>query len=64
MPSFLFSLALLLPAVVNAANDWNAPCLQGSCSFDLHNSTSPHGGAAGSIYIVRFLSHSFRFLVR
>ncbi|KAI0689061.1 hypothetical protein BC835DRAFT_1418822 [Cytidiella melzeri] len=30
---------LLLPAVVNAANDWNTPCHTGECSYDLHNST-------------------------
>ncbi|KAI0087808.1 hypothetical protein BDY19DRAFT_1042228 [Irpex rosettiformis] len=33
---------LLLPAVVRAANSWNAPCHTGECSYDLKNST--HAG--------------------
>ena len=50
-----FSLALLLPCIVSAANDWTKPCHDGTCAYDLHNHTSPHGVAGGSLYLVRTL---------
>lgn len=43
--------ALLLPAVARAANNWNAPCHTGECSFDLHNSTHA-GSVRASLTIV------------
>lgn len=56
--SAFFALALLLPAVVSAANDWKTPCLNGTCSYDLHNGTAAHGVAGGSVYLVSSLSLS------
>ena len=50
-----FSLALLLPSIVSAANDWTKPCHDGTCAYDLHNSTSPHGVAGGSLFLVSTL---------
>ena len=60
MRSFLYSLVLLLPAVAHAANDWSKPCLSGSCSYDVKNTTSPQGSPAGTLHIVgrRFSSYA------
>lgn len=58
--SKFFALCLLLPAVASAANDWNTPCTSGSCSYDLHNSSSTSGhSAGGSLWIVRLHFHTF-----
>ncbi|KAI0345976.1 hypothetical protein BDW22DRAFT_936994 [Trametopsis cervina] len=42
--------ALLLPAVVHAANNWNSPCHSGECSYDLHNST--HTGSVRASMVI------------
>ncbi|KAJ3528236.1 hypothetical protein NM688_g8023 [Phlebia brevispora] len=34
-----FFLALLMPGVALALNDWSVPCLEGQCSYDLSNGT-------------------------
>ena len=57
-----------IPKVVQAANDWTKPCLQGVCSYDLPASTN----ASGSVQLVRisflpspeFSSHNYACVSR
>ena len=46
-------------AVVRAANDWNTPCFNGECSWDLP-ATNADGtpGASGTMVVVSNLSRS------
>lgn len=50
--SHFASLILLVPAVLAAANNWNSPCFDGNCAYDVV-STGPHGTTTGSLFIVR-----------
>ena len=51
--SSLYSLVLLLPAMAQAANDWNKPCLSGSCSYDAVNSNKTHTTPIATLHLVR-----------
>ena len=48
----LAALALLVPSVLGAANNWNTPCFNGKCAYDVAQS-GPHGRSTGSLFIVR-----------
>ena len=52
---YLVALALTVGRyqLVLAANDWQIPCVQGQCSWDLPSDS----GASGTLQIVCFLSH-------
>ena len=59
MSSAFFSLVLLLPALVSAASNTSSPCLTGTCSYQLQNTTSPHGVAGGSVFLVSLFPYAF-----
>ena len=52
---YLVALALTVGGhqLVLAANDWQTPCVNGTCSWDLPNGSN----ASGTLQLVRFLSH-------
>lgn len=50
--SHLAPLVLLLPTVLAAANNWDVPCFDGKCAYDVV-SRGPHGTTTGSLFIVR-----------
>lgn len=56
MPSLLYTLVLLLPAVVSAGNDWSQPCLDGACAWDAYNASHPNGAIGSALHIVRYHS--------
>ncbi|TDL21135.1 hypothetical protein BD410DRAFT_840835 [Rickenella mellea] len=45
MMTFLPIVLALLPYVANAANDWNKPCFQGTCSYDVAQSATSMPGS-------------------
>ena len=46
------ALVLLLPSVLAAANNWDVPCFDGKCAYDVVQ-TGPKGTSTGSLFIVR-----------
>ena len=52
--SRLAPLVLALPYALAAANNWEAPCFDGKCAYDVAQS-GPHGLTTGSLLIVRHI---------
>ena len=50
-PSSVAGLVLLVPLVLAKSNNWDAPCFDGKCAYDVAQS-GPHGPTTGSLFIV------------
>jgi hypothetical protein len=59
MVSLLLVLLPLLTGVVHAVNDWNTPCFNGECSWDLPTTNSDGTpGGSGTMVVVSIQSIS------